>query len=435
MTGMNNPDLNVALRQNAALRRTDTFPSGIKPYYCRLDETQVELEMAKQFRFAGRSFLLLAMLLALTGCDLVVMAPSGDIAAQQRDLIVISTILMLIIIVPVIAMTFWFAWHYRQSNTSAKYDPEWHHSTGLEVVIWSAPLAIIIALGAITWVSTHKLDPYRPLDRLDAERPVTAEMKPLNVEVVALDWKWLFFYPDYGIATVNEMAAPVDVPINFKLTASSVMNSFYVPALAGMIYTMPGMQTKLHAVINKPGVYDGLSSNYSGDGFSHMRFKFHGLDQAGFDAWVAQVKQKGTMLNRDAYLKLEKPSAKEPVRYYAGVEDGLYQAVLNMCVRAGTMCMNEMMHIDMTGGGGIESHGNRDKLEHDNRHADDAAPGATHPATGNEARSEEPAEGIDADGQVPDDAPDHTMDDMNKSDAKPADSTADPAPAQLHNDH
>jgi cytochrome o ubiquinol oxidase subunit II len=357
--------------------------------------------MPTQFSFARLPIMLMLMLPALTGCNMVVMSPSGDIAAQQRDLIVISTILMLIIIVPVVCLTLYFAWHYRQSNKAAKYDPEWHHSTGLEVVIWSAPLAIIIALGAVTWVSTHKLDPYRPLDRIDAARPLAAEVKPLNVEVVALDWKWLFFYPDYGIATVNELAAPVDVPINFKITASSVMNSFYVPALAGMIYAMPGMQTRLHAVINKAGQYEGLSSNYSGDGFSHMRFKFHGLDQVSFDEWVARVKQGGTMLNRDTYLKLEKPSIKEPVRYYASVENGLYDAVLNMCVRAGQMCMKDMMHIDMMGGAGTDSHENRAKLEHDNRHANggsnggEAAPGATFPETGNPSRSEEPAEGIE----------------------------------------
>ena len=351
--------------------------------------------MPKQFSLARRSLLFLPMLAVLSGCDMVVLSPSGDIAVQQRDLIVISTLLMLVIIVPVIFLTLFFAWRYRQSNTAATYDPEWHHSTGLEVIIWSAPLAIIIALGAITWVSTHKLDPYRPLDRIDAARPVPEEAKPITVEVVALDWKWLFFYPDYGVATVNEMAAPVDVPIHFKLTASSVMNSFYVPALAGMIYTMPGMETKLHAVINKQGEYEGLSSNYSGDGFSHMRFKFHGLDQAGFDQWIARVKQNGTALNRDAYLKLEKPSAREPVRYFASVDDGLYDAVLNMCVREGQMCMKEMMHIDMTGGAGKESHANKARLQHDNRHAEDEAPAATFPETGNPARSEEPAEGVE----------------------------------------
>lgn len=363
---------------------------------------------------------------------MVVMAPSGDIAAQQRDLIVISTVLMLLIIIPVIFLTLFFAWRYRRSNTAATYAPEWHHSTRLEIVIWSAPLAIIIALGAVTWISTHKLDPYRPLDRLDAERAIPADTKPLIVEVVALDWKWLFFYPELGIATVNELAAPVDVPINFKITASSVMNSFYIPALAGQIYAMPGMETKLHAVINRQGEYEGFSANYSGSGFSHMRFKFHGLDQAGFDAWVAQVKQQGTMLNRDAYLKLEKPSEKEPVRYYAGADADLYNAILNMCANPGKMCMNEMMHIDMMGGGGKESAENREKLQYDNRHADEGivAPAATVPATGAPARSE-PAERTDG---MQHDMP--GMDMQHEGHSMPGtDNGATPAPAQLNNNN
>jgi cytochrome o ubiquinol oxidase subunit II len=364
----------------------------------------------------------------LSGCDLVVMSPSGDIAQQQADLIVISTVLMLLIIVPVLFLTLYFAWHYRQSNTSAKYDPEWHHSTRLEVVIWAAPLAIIIALGAITWISTHRLDPYRPLDRIDAERPIPENTQPLEVEVVALDWKWLFFYPEYGIATVNEMAAPVDRPITFKLTASSVMNSFYVPALAGMIYTMPGMETKLHAVINKEGVFDGLSSNYSGAGFSHMRFKFHALNNEGFDGWIARVKQNGTALNRDAYLKLEKPSERDPVRYFATVEDGLYRRVLNMCVTEGKMCMDEMMHIDMMGGAGVESHGNVERLTHDDRHADHysghhgSAPGATFPASGEPPRSDEAPHEDGAPAQHDG----HSAPDTNQG-------SGGPAPAQLNN--
>lgn len=320
--------------------------------------------MQKLSKFS-RHLVILPLFFMLAGCNLVVMSPSGDIAMQQRDLIIVSVLLMLLIIIPVICLTLFFAWRYRQSNTSATYDPEWHHSTRLEVVIWSAPLAIIIVLGAITWITTHKLDPYRPLDRIDAERTIPADVKPLTVQVVALDWKWLFFYPELGIATVNELAAPVDVPINFEITASSVMNSFYIPALAGQIYAMPGMQTKLHAVINKEGVYDGFSANYSGAGFSHMRFKFHGMNQQGFESWVAQVKNQGTALNRDAYLKLERPSEREPVRYFATADKDLYTAILNMCAAPGKMCMSEMMHIDMMGGAGKESHENRDKLKFD----------------------------------------------------------------------
>ncbi|SOB94851.1 cytochrome bo3 quinol oxidase subunit 2 [Thalassospira xiamenensis] len=289
----------------------------------------------------------------LTGCNLVVMDPSGDIASQQADLIVVSTILMLIIILPVMALTVFFAWKYRQSNKDAEYDPEWHHSTKLEIVIWSAPLAIIIALGAITWVSTHTLDPYRPLDRIDAERPLEKDHKPMVVEVVSLDWKWLFIYPEQGIATINELAAPIDTPIQFKITSSGIMNSFYIPALAGMIYSMAGMETKLHAVINEEGVYDGFSANYSGEGFSHMRFKFHGLSDAGFDDWVAKVKEDSRGLGRSEYLELEKPSIAEPVHYFGNVDPELYQAILNMCVDQSKMCMNEMMDIDRKGGGGI----------------------------------------------------------------------------------
>lgn len=280
---------------------------------------------------------------------MVVMAPSGDIAERQRDLIIISTILMLLIVLPVIFLTLFFAWRYRQSNQDAKYDPEWHHSTRLEVVIWSAPLAIIIALGALTWISTHTLDPYRPLDRISDNKPLDKDVKPLTVEVVSLDWKWLFIYPDLGIATVNELAAPVDVPINFKITSSAVMNSFYVPALAGQIYSMAGMETKLHAVINKAGDYKGFSANYSGAGFSDMHFEFLGRSQADFDAWVAKVKSEGSDLSRDTYQALAKPSEKEPVHYYNGVADGLYHDILNMCVEAGTTCMDVQMEADAGG--------------------------------------------------------------------------------------
>jgi cytochrome o ubiquinol oxidase subunit 2 len=312
-----------------------------------------------------RALLLLPLITLLTGCDWVVLKPFGDIAIQQRDLIVISTILMLLIVVPVIFLTLFFAWRYRESNKEATYDPDWHHSTGLELIIWSAPLLIIIALGAITWIATHTLDPYRKLDRIDAGRPVPEDVKPLKVQVVALDWKWLFIYPDYGIATVNEMAAPVDVPIEFEITASTVMNAFYVPALAGMIYAMPAMQTELHAVINKAGDYEGFSANYSGHGFSHMRFRFHGLSGDEFDGWVDKVKAAGGALERADYIELEKPSEREPVRYYARTAPELFDAVVNLCVDPNKMCMRDMMAIDAEGGLGLEGIYNVAHLSYD----------------------------------------------------------------------
>ncbi|SFU71448.1 cytochrome bo3 quinol oxidase subunit 2 [Paenacidovorax caeni] len=286
----------------------------------------------------------LAAAMALAGCSkAVVLNPAGDVAAQQGQLVITATLLMLVIIVPVIALTLFFAWKYRQGNTEAEYDPEWHHSTKLELVIWSVPLAIIIILGALTWVTTHKLDPYRPLDRIDAQRPVPAGLKPLEVQVVAMDWKWLFVYPEQGIALVNELAAPVDRPIHFKLTATSTMNAFYVPDLAGMVYAMPGMQTELHGVINKAGVFPGLASHNSGAGFSGMTFKFHGLSDAGFAQWVQQAQAEGKTLDKSTYLQLAKPSERDPVQRFARVDADLYDRVLNRCVEEGQVCMHEMM--------------------------------------------------------------------------------------------
>jgi cytochrome o ubiquinol oxidase subunit 2 len=290
--------------------------------------------------------LLLLPLVLLSACNTVVMNPSGDIAKQEANLIVVSTLLMLLIIVPVIALIVIFAWRYRKNNSAAKYTPDWDHSTRLELLIWGAPLLIIIALGLVTWISTHQLDPYRPLERLDHARPIPAGTRPLEVQVVALDWKWLFIYPEQGIATVNELVAPVDVPIRFTITASTVMNSFYIPALAGQIYAMPGMQTTLNAVMNKPGTYDGLSSNYSGAGFSGMRFKFHGKDAAGFDDWVKSVKAAGGTLDRSGYQQLEKPSQREPVRRYSAVEGELFDAIVQRCVAPGAVCMGHQMAHD-----------------------------------------------------------------------------------------
>ena len=285
-----------------------------------------------------KAALLAPLLFALAGCKMVVMDPAGDIAVQQKNLILLATGLMLLIIVPVIALTLFFAWKYRASNTEATYDPEWHHSTKLELVIWSIPMAIILVLGTVAWVTSHTLDPYRPLARIAPNRPVPAGVKPLEVDVVALDWKWLFIYPELGVASVNELAAPVDRPIAFKITASSVMNSFYVPALAGQIYAMPRMQTELHAVINKPGVYEGLSANYSGAGFSGMHFKFEGMSQPRFDQWVAGLRASPTKLTRVDYAQLARPSQDEPVRHYAAVAPDLFMRILEGCGEPGRTC-------------------------------------------------------------------------------------------------
>lgn len=297
------------------------------------------------------SILFAAAALPLAGCDLVVMNPAGDVARGQADLILWSTFLMLLIIIPVIVLTVLFAWRYRAANEEAEYRPDWDHSTGLELVIWAAPLLIIIALGALTWVSTHLLDPYRPLARLAPGKPVGAQ-QPLEIQVVSLDWKWLFIYPEQGIATVNELVVPVDRQVRFRLTSSSVMNTFYVPAMAGMIYTMPGMETKLHAVLNRPGRFEGISANYSGAGFSNMRFWTYAMDDAGFARWVSETKASRARLTRATYLKLEQPTEKvAPIRI-GGVENDLFRLIAEMCVRPGTPCMSDTMRRDAAAGSG-----------------------------------------------------------------------------------
>ena len=219
----------------------------------------------------------LSLTALVAGCERAVLDPAGDIALQQRDLIYFSTGLMLLVIIPVIALTVLFAWHFRQSNKKAVYDPNFHHSTALELMIWSIPLLIIITLGAVTWSSTHLLDPFRRLDRIEHGRAVAA-VEPMRVQVVAMDWKWLFIYPEQNIATVNELVLPVDREVRFDITSTNMMNTFYAPTLAGMIYAMPGMQSQLHAVLNEPGEYEGMSANYSGAGFSGMRFRLRGVE-------------------------------------------------------------------------------------------------------------------------------------------------------------
>ena len=326
--------------------------------------------MARSYRLHRRAPLLavLALMPLLASCQMVVLDPAGDVARQQGNLVMISTLLMLLIIVPVMALTIFFAWRYRAANKQATYKPDWDHSTQLELVIWAAPLLIIICLGALTWVGTHLLDPYRPLARVSADAATAGPAKaapPLDVEVVALDWKWLFIYPEQGIATVNEFAAPVGRPIRFRISASSVMNSFYIPALAGQIYAMPGMETKLHGVFDRTGRFSGFSANYSGAGFSNMRFKALSLTPHDFDAWISQARANGGALDRAAYLRLERPSEKEPVRRFASVEPRLFDMVINLCVEPGKMCMHDMMAMDARGGTGSAGAFNVRELAYD----------------------------------------------------------------------
>ncbi|MBK5415710.1 ubiquinol oxidase subunit II [Pseudomonas sp. TH31] len=258
--------------------------------------------------------------LLLSGCNMTLLDPKGQVGLDERNLIITATLLMLLVVVPVIVMTFLFAWKYRASNQDAVYAPKWSHSTKIEIAVWAVPVLIIIALGYVTYKSTHALDPYRPLD---------SDVKPITVEVVAMDWKWLFIYPEQGIATVNKLVFPANTPINFKVTSDTVMNSFFIPGLGGQIYAMAGMQTKLHLIANQNAEFDGISANYSGAGFTGMKFKAIATSQADFDAWVSDVKKAPKQLEKAEYEALSKPSQNNPVELYASFTPNLFQIILD----------------------------------------------------------------------------------------------------------
>ncbi|HEY2024009.1 ubiquinol oxidase subunit II [Paraburkholderia sp.] len=266
------------------------------------------------------SVLSASLMLLLSGCShLDVLNPKGSVGVAERDLIATSTWAMLIVVIPVIAMTLFFAWRYRASNRNAEYRPGWTHSTAVEIAVWTIPALIVLFLAVLTWRTTHELDPYRPLE---------SQVKPINVEVVALDWKWLFIYPDLGIASVNQLAIPVGTPVNFRITSDTVMNSFFIPQLGGQIYAMAGMQTRLHLIADHAGDYAGLAANFSGKGFSDMKFRTLATSPADFNAWVAKVRASSDRLDMDRYHAVSEPSEKDPVRYFSTVDPKLFNNII-----------------------------------------------------------------------------------------------------------
>lgn len=248
--------------------------------------------------------------------NIAILQPKGLIANEQRNLILIASALMLAVVLPVFALTTIIAWRYRATNTRARYLPNWEHNAAEEFVWWAVPCVIIIVLAGITWKTTHELDPFRPL-------PGDTEI----IEVVALDWKWLFIYPHEGVATVNTIVFPVDKPVQFKITADAPMNSFWIPQLGGQIYAMSGMVTQLHLIAGEPGTYAGSSANLSGKGFSGMRFKAKAVSKEEFAAWIQSLKTQPA-LDKVTYDALAQPSSNEEPRYYGSVEQGLFDAIV-----------------------------------------------------------------------------------------------------------
>lgn len=269
------------------------------------------------------------MALLAGACDLrraAVLDPKGPVALAERDLLFDAFSVMMIVIVPVIILTLWFAWRYRASNTNAQYAPAWANSAKIDAVVWLIPAAIVIALGVLLWRSTYKLDPYRPLEAAGA---------PLEVQVVAQDWKWLFIYPEQGIAVVNQLAFPAGRPVSLRITSDTVMNSFYVPQLAGQIYAMAGMQTRLQLLADQPGKFVGRNSQYSGGGYSDQHFEVVSLSAGDFDAWVAKAKQAPGRLDTTTYPAQAAKSRAVPITYYSVVEPDLYNRIIDKYRHAG----------------------------------------------------------------------------------------------------
>lgn len=255
-------------------------------------------------------------------CDLrysAVLDPKGPIALAERDLLRDAFVVMMLVVVPVIVMALWFAWRYRASNTKAVYAPTWANSARIDAVVWLVPALIVIAVGVLLWRSTHKLDPYRE---------IASSTPPLDVQVVAQDWKWLFIYPEQGIAVVNQLAFPSGRPVSLRITSDTVMNSFYVPQLAGQIYAMAGMQTRLQLLADQPGKFVGRNSQYSGGGFSDQFFEVTSMTQADFDAWVAKAKQAPAKLDAATYTALAAKSRLNPITFYSAVEPKLFDSII-----------------------------------------------------------------------------------------------------------
>ncbi len=251
--------------------------------------------------------------------NIAVLNPKGAVALQQRDLMIITTLLMLVVVIPVFVLTFMIAWKYRAGNKKATYTPEWDHSKKLETLWWTIPLLIITIISALIYVSTHKLDPYKPL---------ASNEDALTVQVVALQWKWLFLYPEQGIATVNHVQFPEDKPVNFQLTADAPMNSFWIPQLGGQIYAMAGMTTRLHLIANETGMFNGSSANLSGEGFAGMKFTAQATTQQEFDTWVQATKRSPHQLDASKYEVLQRPSKANEMSDYAAYEKGLYDTIV-----------------------------------------------------------------------------------------------------------
>jgi cytochrome o ubiquinol oxidase subunit 2 len=277
-----------------------------------------QMKRSLHFVFIGLSSLFAPVFSG--GCgNLILLDPKGPVGESERFVIVVSFALMLIVVIPVVFMALWFPWKYRAANTGAVYSPKWSRSAKIEWVIWLIPAAIVSALGILVWNTTYHLDPFKPID---------SSLKPVRIEAVSLDWKWLFIYPDQNIAVVNELVFPVHVPLSFRITSGTVMTSFFIPQLGSQIYAMSGMQTRLHLMADAPGSYAGQNQQFSGSGFADMDFKAIAMSWEEYEAWIQKVGQSPDKLDSVRFEELEKPGVRCPVAYFSSVNPGLFDDIL-----------------------------------------------------------------------------------------------------------
>src|SRR3954464_3160798 len=256
----------------------------------------------------------------LTGaCNRGILEPVGPVASAEKQILINSTAIMLAIIIPTMIATVVFAWWFRRGNKKATYLPDWEYSGAIELVVWAIPALTIMLLGGIAWIGSHDLEPSEPLK---------SDVPPLKVDVVSLDWKWLFIYPDQGIATVNQLVVPAGTPVTFRLTSATVWNSFFVPQMGSMIYTMPRMATRLNLQADRQGEFNGLSSHFSGEGFPGMQFKVQALPPDQFAMWAQGARGAGAKLDAAGYAQLEKPSSYVKPMTYGAVAPGLFDAIV-----------------------------------------------------------------------------------------------------------
>jgi cytochrome o ubiquinol oxidase subunit 2 len=277
--------------------------------------------MKKKSRFVLIGLASMCPAAFLGGCSrMLLFDPKGPIGEAERFVIIAAFVLMLIVVIPVIVMVFWFSRKYRASNTKAIYMPKWSYSGKIDLAMWLLPFAIITALGFLAWSQTYDLDPFRPIN---------SGVKPINIQVVSLDWKWLFIYPEYDIATVNQLAFPAKVPLSFRITSDTVLTSFFIPQLGSQIYAMAGRQTRLHLLADEPGTYAGHNQQFSGRGYADMHFDAIATSRAQFEAWVQKARQSPSKLDPDRYAELEKPSVSYAVTYFSSVTPGLFEHIIN----------------------------------------------------------------------------------------------------------